>query len=216
MSKKFSKHLIIISCILAAFILFVIFVYLPAADRAGKSSRIDDAYWPSENFRDPLQAVPGFSFIDQQSIVRTQNDVRGKVYVADFFFTTCEAACPMMKTQLTRVQEKFSDEDDFRILSFALDPNDTLPVIRSFANLYHADNAKWYFLSGDVNDIYNLGEKGFMQVVHTEDGNFNAHSQKFTLVDKNGMIRGFYLGTDSAEVDNLINDIAYLLKKEQR
>jgi protein SCO1/2 len=122
----------------------------------------------------------------------------------------------MMKTQLTRVQEKFSDEDDFRILSFALDPNDTLPVIRSFANLYHADNAKWYFLSGDVNDIYNLGEKGFMQVVHTEDGNFNAHSQKFTLVDKNGMIRGFYLGTDSAEVDNLINDIAYLLKKEQR
>lgn len=216
MIKNYYKHILIIGCILTAFVLFIIFVYLPAAEKADTTSKAAQSLWPSANLREPVQEAPAFSFIDQLGTIRTQEDVKGKVYVADFFYTTCEAACPMMKTELTKVQNAFIKEDDFRILSFALDPGDSIPVIKSFAEAYQADNNKWFFLSGNVKDIYDIGEHGFMQIVHDAEGNFQGHSQKFTLVDKNNMVRGFYLGTDSAEVANLMNDIAYLLDKEQR
>ncbi|MFN0274308.1 MAG: SCO family protein [Chitinophagales bacterium] len=216
MKNSYYKHILIIGCILATFILFVIFVYLPAADKAGNTSKAAHSLWPSPNFREPVKEVPQFSFTDQAGKIRTQDDIKGKVSVADFFFTSCEAACPMMKTELTKVQKAFAKEDDFRILSFALDPEDSIPVLKSFAEAYNANNDKWFFLSGNVKDVYDLGEQGFMQIVKDKEGNFEGHSQKFTLVDKNNMIRGFYLGTDSGEVANLINDISYLLDKEQK
>ncbi|MBC8047514.1 MAG: SCO family protein [Fimbriimonadaceae bacterium] len=212
---KRSKHLIIIGSILTAFILFVIFVYLPYADKQSQTTKMATSLWPSENLRDPVQEIPAFNFIDQNNKTITNEYVKGKVYVADFFYTTCEAACPMMSTQLTKVQKDFIKNNDFRILSFALDPNDSLSVIKTFADKYEANDNTWHFLRGDSKKIYKLGEEGFLQIVKDGDNNFEGHTQKLTLVDKKGMIRGFYLGIDSAEVANLINDINYLLNKEQ-
>lgn len=215
MKKDRTKHIIIIGCILVAFVLFVIYVYLPAADKADATTKMDQSLWPSENLRDPVKEIPAFSFTDQNNKTITNDDVKGKVYVADFFYTTCQAACPMMSTQLTKVQKDFMDNKNFRILSFALDPTDSLEEIRSFAKKYQADDEVWHFLRGNTHKIYALGEEGFMQIVKDGDNNFQGHTQKLTLVDRDGMIRGFYLGTDSAEVSNLINDIHYLLNKEQ-
>ncbi|MBC8173265.1 MAG: SCO family protein [Chitinophagales bacterium] len=209
-----NKHILIIGSILVAFTLFVIFVYLPYADKQNQTTKMADSLWPSENLKQPVRAIPAFAFTNQEGKTITLDDVKGKVYVADFFFTSCEASCPMMSTELTKVQKAFQESDDVRILSFALDPADSIPVLRSFANQYGADADMWYFLTGDVKKIYTLGEEGFMQIVKDSSNSFTGHSQKFTLVDGNNMIRGFYKGTDSAEVANLMNDINFLLNKE--
>lgn len=213
---KRNKHLIIIGSILAAFILFIIFVYLPYADKQNKTTKFADALTPSENLREPVRQVPDFSFTNYDGRSITLNDLKNKVYVADFFYTSCPAQCPMMTTQLTKVQKAFENNDAFRIVSFSLDEKDPLSELASFAKEYKADSRMWYFLKGDEKKIFDIGEHGFMQIVKDETGRFEGHSQKFTLVDKNNMIRGFYLGSDSAEVANLINDINYLLNKEER
>lgn len=218
MNKQRNKAIITWGIISVAFILFVIFVYLPYADKQSETTKFADALIASPKLREPVKEIPPFQFTNQMGRIITEKDVQGKVYVADFFFTSCEAACPMMSTQLTRVQNAIDDTASFRILSYSLDPeNDSVPVLKSFARKFKANSNVWFLLTGDKEEIYMLGEQGYLQTVLNDQKSFMNHSQKFILVDQNRMIRGFYNGLDSAEVDLLIQDIRFLLyKKDDR
>lgn len=209
-----NKTILIWGAITVAFVLFFIFVYLPYANKRDTTTKFNDALTHSDLLHEPVKQVPPFSFINQSGNIISEQNVAGKVFVADFFFTSCEAACPMMSTQLTRVQEAIGNDTAFRILSYSLDPeNDSIPVLRSFARKFHADDNIWYLMTGDKKKIYTLGEQGYLQSVLNDEKSFINHSQKFILVDQDRMIRGFYNGLDSAEVDLMIQDIRYLLYK---
>lgn len=209
------RNILLVAAVVLAFIAFFIFVYLPLANKQKEVSKRADDLYPTEKLLEPVNMIPAFSMIDQHGREFSEKDVEGLVYVADFFFTSCDAICPMMNSQLTRVQEAMGDETNYRIISYSLDPeNDSVPVLRSFARKFQAKDEVWHLLTGDKTEIYNLGSVGYKQPVLTDSNGVINHSGRIVLVDEQRMIRGFYNALDSAEVDMLINDLSYLLYKE--
>jgi protein SCO1/2 len=160
--------------------------------------------------------IPSFRFLNQDSVFVSEKDVAGKVYVADFFFTTCPTICPKMKTQMLRIYERYKDRDEVRILSHSIDPDfDNTSVLKDYAARLHVAAPKWNFLTGDKAAIYTLGQKSYMvsaQQDPNEAGGF-VHSGAFILVDKNRHVRGIYDGTVEAEVNHLLEDMEILLKE---
>ncbi len=160
--------------------------------------------------------IPAFRFLNQDSVFVSENDVEGKVYVADFFFTTCPTICPKMKTQMLRIYERYKDRDEVRILSHSIDPDfDTPNVLKDYATRLQVKAPKWNLLTGDKAAIYMLGQKSYMvsaQEDPNEAGGF-VHSGAFILVDKNRHVRGIYDGTVEAEVNHLLEDMEILLKE---
>lgn len=210
MTKR--NNLLIAGSVGVAFILFFIFIYLPYADRAKNQNKITESYQHSSYLKDSVNHIPPFSFTDQNGKTITNNDIEGKVFVADFFYTSCQAYCPVTTAQLAIVQNSLNNNIPFKILSFSLNPDqDSIQLLKKFAQTYKADDNTWHFLRGPQEDIFELGEKGFYTMVKGADGSFEGHSDKFTLIDKSGNIRGFYSGTDSLQVKALIQDINYLL-----
>lgn len=160
--------------------------------------------------------IPAFRFLNQDSVFVSEKDVEGKVYVADFFFTTCPTICPKMKTQMLRIYERYKDRDEVRILSHSIDPDfDTPNVLKDYAARLQVNAPKWNLLTGDKAAIYTLGQKSYMvsaQEDPNEAGGF-VHSGAFILVDKNRHVRGIYDGTVEAEVNHLLEDMEILLKE---
>jgi protein SCO1/2 len=160
--------------------------------------------------------IPAFNFLNQDSVIISEKDVAGKVYVADFFFTTCPTICPKMKTQMLRIYERYKERDDVRLLSHSIDPDfDTPSVLKDYAARLHVTSPKWNLLTGDKAKIYQLGQKSYLvsaQEDPAEAGGF-VHSGAFILVDKNRHVRGIYDGTVEAEVNHLLEDIENLLKE---
>lgn len=158
--------------------------------------------------------IAPFSFTNQYGETVTNKTTDGKIYIADFFFATCQNICPAMSTQLTRLQDSVKN-DDILILSHTVNPaHDTVEVLLDYAARYKAIKDKWHFLTGDKKDINQLAENSYF-VTATDDGTPEGfvHSEKFLLVDKHRRLRGVYDGTDSLQVDLLIRDIK-TLKKE--
>ncbi len=160
--------------------------------------------------------IPSFRFLNQDSVFVSEKDVEGKVYVADFFFTTCPTICPKMKTQMLRIYERYKDRDEVRIISHSIDPDfDTPNVLKDYATRLQVKAPKWNLLTGDKAAIYQLGQKSYMvsaQEDPNEAGGF-VHSGAFILVDKNRHVRGIYDGTVEAEVNHLLEDMEVLLKE---
>jgi protein SCO1/2 len=160
--------------------------------------------------------IPSFRFLNQDSVIVSEKDVEGKVYVADFFFTTCPTICPKMKTQMLRIYERYKDRDEVRIISHSIDPDfDTPNVLKDYAARLQVKAPKWNLLTGDKAAIYQLGQKSYMvsaQEDPNEAGGF-VHSGAFILVDKNRHVRGIYDGTVEAEVNHLLEDMEILLKE---
>ena len=161
--------------------------------------------------------IDNFTFVDQDSNRVSRQTVEGKVYVADFFFSTCPSICPVMATQMLRVYERFKDKDDFMILSHSIDPEyDTVALLNDYAQrLGVEEGGNWRFLTGTETDVYELGEGQYFATAQpdaTAPGGF-LHSGAFLLIDRKGRIRGHYDGTKPEEVDKLMNDIALLLEK---
>jgi protein SCO1/2 len=160
--------------------------------------------------------IPSFHFLNQDSVFVSEKDVKGKVYVADFFFTTCPTICPKMKTQMLRIYERYKDRDEVRIISHSIDPDfDTPNVLKDYAARLQVKAPKWNLLTGDKAAIYQLGQKSYMvsaQEDPNEAGGF-VHSGAFILVDKNRHVRGIYDGTVEAEVNHLLEDMEVLLKE---
>ncbi len=160
--------------------------------------------------------IPDFKFLNQDSIWVTQKEVENKIYVADFFFTSCPTICPKMKTQLLRIYERYAKNKSVRILSHTIDPEFDQPaVLNEYAKKLNITAPRWNLLTGDKKTIYALGQKNYMvtaQEDKAEEGGF-LHSGAFILVDKNRHVRGIYDGTKEDEVNHLIEDIEILLKE---
>lgn len=162
--------------------------------------------------------IPPFEFTNQQGRKISDIDLKDKIYVANFFFATCQTVCPQMNEQVQRVQEATKDLKDFRIISFTVDPqNDTVEALAAYAEKMKADNSRWWFLTGNKDSIYTLAREGFLVPASagSEARDF-FHSQDLILVDKEKRMRGIYDGLEKADVDTLIDEIKVLLKEYQK
>lgn len=163
--------------------------------------------------------VPDFSLTTQEGEQVTFADFEGKIIVADFFFTTCPTICPIMTKQMTRLQWLLEDPsyDDVHFLSYTVDPkHDTPEVLKAYAEEQGADLTRWTFLTGDQEYIHELGFEGYLLSTMEDEmapGGF-LHSSMFVLLDRDRHIRGFYDGTSTKEVDDLVTDIKMLKKQE--
>lgn len=141
---------------------------------------------------DKPKRVPDFSFTNQEGKTITQEDYKGKVYVVEFFFSTCPTICPRMNRNLVEIQNVYKNETDFGIASFSINPEfDTPEILKSYAKKYGITNPYWNLLTGAEDDIYNLANVGFNIFVGKTEADESGfeHSGDFALIDKNGFIR---------------------------
>jgi protein SCO1 len=170
-----------------------------------------------ENGDTVFHTIAPFSFVDQDSAIITNETVNGKVYVADFFFTSCRTICPIMKTQMLRVYEVTKNMDDVVLISHTIDPEyDTVALLHDFAERLNVESSKWHFLTGQKDSIYKIAQTSYFATAmedKTEPDGF-IHSGAFLLIDRKGRIRGKYDGTKEIEVNQLIADIKRLRSEE--
>ncbi|MGB0254674.1 MAG: SCO family protein [Flavobacteriaceae bacterium] len=176
--------------------------------------------------------VPDFVFTNQDNRLISNEDYLGKVYVIEFFFTTCPTICPIMNANMKRLEEAFGDRDDFGIASFTIDPEkDTPEQLKRYAEYLDVFSQNWHFLTGDADEIYDLANKGFnifAGINPNVAGGFE-HQGYFALVDQNGYLRSrtdsfgnpivYYLGIPESELDiqgtdMLLEDVQKLLDDE--
>jgi protein SCO1/2 len=164
--------------------------------------------------------IAHFSLTDQDSNTFSDKLLNDKIYVAEYFFTTCRTICPLMNSQMTRIQRAFIQDTEIHLLSFTVDPeHDTPTILQQYADKHDAKPGKWHFLTGPKQDLYALARKSFFvlkpaETVNQGDvGSDFIHTNNFVLVDKKRRIRGYYDGTSSEEVDKLIEDIRLLMKE---
>jgi protein SCO1/2 len=160
--------------------------------------------------------IGDFSLINQNGKVITQEDYKDKIYVSDFFFTTCQTICPIMTYNMAKIQKEFSEDDSVMLLSHSVTPEiDSVAVLRDYADRKGVVDVKWNVTTGDKKHIYELARKSYFAVVDEGDGGDQdfIHTENFILVDKKRQIRGYYDGTQDEEMDRLITDIKTLQKE---
>ncbi|MCX8491286.1 MAG: SCO family protein [Cyclobacteriaceae bacterium] len=157
--------------------------------------------------------IAKFQFIDQDSALVNNETFKDKIYVADFFFTSCRTICPIMKTQMVRVYEATQEMPDVLLLSYTIDPEyDTVALLHDFAERLDVESRRWHFVTGVKDSIYKIAQTSYFATAmedKTEPDGF-IHSGAFLLIDKKGRIRGKYDGTKEEEVNRLIVDIKRL------
>lgn len=158
-----------------------------------------------------LGQIQPFTLTTSEGKKITLNDLKGRVWVANFFFTTCSDICPMMSKQMASLNRSFELDPRIALVSFTVNPeNDTPQVLKAYAEKYKAKK-NWYFLTGDRQDISRIAVQSF-KLGDIKEPIF--HSPSFTLVDKNGYIRGYYDGTKQEEVNKLFKDAGTVLKEK--
>ncbi len=166
-----------------------------------------------------LTYVQPFSFVNQNNQIVTEKDVAGKVYVAEYFFTTCKGICPKMNTNMKKLFAGFKDEKGFLILSHTVDPEtDSVPRMKRYADSLGAANSNWWFLTGKKDSLYRAARVSYL-LDDPKNGNDKIedqfiHTQFFALVDKNGRVRKIYDGLKKDELDELEKDIPKLLSEK--
>ncbi len=161
--------------------------------------------------------VPAFAFINQDSQRVTEETVAGKIYVSDFFFTSCPSICPKMKSQMLRVYETYKDNPQVVLLSHSIDPqHDTVAVLRDYADRLGIETEKWHLVTGERDSIYDIASQYLVAAQQDAgaEGGF-THGGDFILVDGDRHIRGNYNGTEAEDVDRLIADIKVLLNEKK-
>jgi len=166
--------------------------------------------------------IGDFSFQNQFNETVSLEDVKGKVFVVEYFFTTCGTICPRMTQQMMRVQDKFRGNDDVAILSFTVNPEiDTVEVMHAYAENHDAEKGQWHFLTGEKEKLYDLARKSFFVLKPAEAQNLGdagsdfIHTNNFVLVDQQLRIRNYYDGTSMKEVNQLMEDMDFLLSEEK-
>jgi protein SCO1/2 len=164
--------------------------------------------------------IGNFSFINQDNKTITQKEIGGKVFVAEYFFTTCQSICPIMNDQMQRIQKEYKANSKVKILSFTVDPDvDNVQQMKHYSQQQHAESGQWHFLTGKKEDLYSLARKSFFVLKPAEAQNQGdvgsdfIHTNNFVLVDQQKRIRGYYDGTSQKEVTELIKDISRLLEE---
>ena len=157
--------------------------------------------------------ISNFNLVNQNGDIVSEEFYKNKIYVADFFFTTCPSICPIMTNNMLKVQEKIKNDPNVLLISFSVDPEtDSVPQLKKYAKEKGVDDFKWNLLTGDKKQIYDLARKSFFVAEIDEDSNSNdiIHTENFVLVDPDKRIRGFYDGTNLDEIRNLISDLRLL------
>jgi protein SCO1 len=163
-----------------------------------------------------LNTVQPFSFLKQDSTLVSQQEAQGKVYVAEYFFTSCKGICPKMNKNMKAIYEKFKTDSNFLVISHTVNPEvDSLPVMRHYADSMGANSKNWWFVTGSKEALYKAARESYM----LDDPKNNSknideqflHTQFFTLVDRLGRVRGVYDGIKKDEVEQLIHDISELI-----
>ncbi len=160
--------------------------------------------------------IANFSLTNQNGETITQEDYKDKIYVADFFFTTCQTICPIMTGHMREIQDKLIQDSDVLLLSHSVTPEiDSVAQLKRYAIKKGVNDTKWNLVTGDKKHIYELARKSYLAVKTDGDGGpFDmVHTENFMLIDKKKQIRGFYDGTNAEDIERLIDDIA-ILKEE--
>lgn len=207
------------------------------SESVGNTEKISSSNLAFIEINGNKKKVPNFSFTDQNGNTITNKDYEGKVYLVEFFFTTCPTICPKMNRNLIQIQNEFKDFENFGVASFTINPEyDTSKVLKEYADQYGVTNPNWHLMTGDEKAIYDLSNNGFSLYTAKDDaaeGGFE-HSGNFALIDKKGFIRSrkddfgnpliFYRGTISEQekfdddgepeqISILKEDIAKLLQE---
>ena len=167
--------------------------------------------------KDTISVVQPFAFINQDGRTVSQDDVAGKVYVAEYFFTTCPGICPTMNNNLKRVYEKFKGQNDFLILSHTSDPErDSVPVLKHYADSLGVDTKQWIFLTGRKDSLYNTARVSYTiddpaNNLKNIDDDF-LHTQFWALVNRNGEVKKVYDGLKESEIKSMMREIEKMLK----
>jgi len=168
---------------------------------------------------EPIGRLLPFSFTNQDGKKVTEQDVTGKVFVAEYFFTTCKSICPILNANMKIVYERYKNEKDFLILSHTSDPaTDSAARLKKYADSLNVDTGKWIFLTGTKDSLYRQARHSYK----IDDPNNNPldnevdflHSQFFSLVDKKGVVRNIYEGNERKDVERMIKEIEVLLKEK--
>lgn len=162
--------------------------------------------------------IADFSLINQNGDTITQDFYKGKIYLADFFFTTCPSICPLMTANMKVLQDRIT-EDNIYLLSHTVTPEtDSVPVLKAYAQKNGVNDQKWNLVTGSKKEIYRLARKSYLAA--QTDGNGGPfdmiHTENFVLVDGMGRIRGFYDGTKTEEVDRILDDLKILKAENQK
>ncbi|MES2800179.1 MAG: SCO family protein [Bacteroidota bacterium] len=164
------------------------------------------------------QSIPFFSFLNQDSVRVKSTELKGKIWITDFFFTTCTTVCPKMTAQMKRLHALTSDlEGELQFISFSINPTKDKPsVLKSYRESQGITAKNWLFLTGDEEETHRLGVENFLIAAIKDDQAIDGfvHSEAFTLVDREGHVRGVYNTSDPAQVDQLNEDLRKLLKYE--
>ncbi len=161
--------------------------------------------------------IADFSLINQNGKTITQNDFKDKIYVADFFFTTCQTICPIMTDHMVQIQKEIMDDDEVMLLSHSVTPQiDSVAQLKKYAIEKGVNDKKWNLVTGEKKQIYELARKSYMAV--KTDGNGDEydmiHTENFMLIDKKRQIRGYYDGTKSEDIERLLEDIDVLKQED--
>ncbi len=191
-----------------------LFAFILAACRPGPA--IEPLATPPQPTLRKHWELPDFTFTERAGQQVTRETLLGKVWVADFFYTTCPGPCPMMSSRLSALQEKLAGREDVRLVSISLDPaKDTPAVLQQYAERFKA-GPNWLFLTGGKEATYDLAQKGFKLAVADVRNSPEpiTHSTKLVLVDRSGWVRGFYEGVGDDQTASLRADIDRLLAEE--
>ncbi len=166
-------------------------------------------WWITKPIQLPvLGSIPKFEMTNSRGDSFGTNDLAGKIWVADFIFTTCAGPCPIMSTEMADIHKTFLKNNDIRTVTYTVNPDyDTPTVLAAYAERFNADRSQWHFLTAPYEDIQTILTDGFMMGDIEE---IVFHSTKFALIDRNMNIRGYYTGTEHGEVDKLKRDIKRL------
>ncbi|MFD2726528.1 SCO family protein [Hyunsoonleella rubra] len=210
--KVFAIVFGIISIIIVSIIYSTLNVYqpLPIYQPVMVSTELVDS---TIQHKKKYHKIADFSLINQNGKTVTQDDYNDKIYVADFFFTTCQTICPIMTDHMAQIQKEIMDDSDVLLLSHSVTPEiDSVAQLKRYAIKKGVDDAKWNLVTGDKKEIYALARKSYLAVKDNGDGgHFDMiHTENFMLIDKKRQIRGFYDGTNPVEIKRLLNDISVL------
>lgn len=172
-------------------------------------------WWTTKPIQKPLPTlgkIPFFEMIDTHGSLFGSENLKGKIWVADFIFTTCAGPCPIMSTEMSGIHKAFIDDKNIQTVTYTVNPDyDTPKVLAQYAKRYNADTGQWHFLHAPIEDVQSIIKNGF-KMGDMEEIVF--HSTRFVLVDRNMNIRGYYTGTEPKEVEKIKRDIAILIKEK--
>jgi protein SCO1/2 len=164
-------------------------------------------------YKSKYHTIADFSFVNQNGDTITQKNYEGKIYVADFFFTTCGSICPKMSTNLVEVQKAVLNNPKVMLLSHTVFPEvDSVSVLKAYAVKYGVVDSKWNLVTGDKKEIYKMARKSYLAVkLGRPDQLYDmVHTENFVLVDQKRRVRGFYDGTNKEDIKRLLEDIDFL------